>query len=157
MSDFSHESTLLQHGASSRRLTLSYSHTTVATWTHTVHSHPFFTIAQYTHEQTPLRQIWHPPPVVTFLHLPSSLSHGRHSRRHGVCEMPQSAKKPPSLPSKLGMVVVCCCANVLRGSLQTAPVARYNSTERAAAGGVGKGDASACGPQVAPPTSYSLS
>lgn len=49
---------------------------------------------------------------------PSSL-HGCYSRHRGVCEMRQSAKKPPSLPSKLGVVVVCCCANVLRGSLPT--------------------------------------
>lgn len=104
-------------------VTLSYSHTIVATRTHTVHSHSYFTKAEHTpfihtHEQTHTLTDLTPTTRRYIFTAPSSL-HGCYSRHRGVCEILQSAKKPPSLPSKLGVVVVCCCANVLRGSLPT--------------------------------------
>lgn len=93
-----HEHTLFIHTHTSPRL----------------NTHPSFT---HMNRHT-LWQIWHPPPVVTFLQpLPPSM--GAIPVTVGCARYGKSAKKPPSLPSKLGVVVVCCCANVLRGSLPT--------------------------------------
>lgn len=157
MSDFSHGSTLLQHGALSRWLTLSYSHTIVATRTHTVHSHPCFTIAQYTHEQTPLWQIWHPPPVVTFLHPPPLSIKGAIPVAMGCARCGKVLKSRRLFPVNsvwsLYVVVQMFWGEVCRRRR----VARYNNSERAAAGGAGKQDASARRSKVTPPASYSLS
>lgn len=115
-----------QHTHTHTLLSYSYSHTIVATRTHTVHSHscitksahtPFIHTHTHTRINTTLTDLT-PTTRCYIFTAPSSL-HGCYSRHRGVCEMRQSAKKPPSLPSKLGVVVVCCCANVLRGSLPT--------------------------------------
>lgn len=114
---------------------LCYSHTIVARWTHTVHSHSCITKAEHTH--TRRWQIWHPPPVITFLQPP-----------------------PPSIMGAIPVTVGCSrCRKVLKSrrlfavNLQSLlyvvvqmfwgevcwrrHVVRYNSSERAAAGGAG--------------------
>lgn len=133
MSDFSHESALLQHGAAvsalrsdapqhlaaHTRLTYSVIHTPLWQDEHTLFIHTRVSLELNTHTHTPLTDLT-PTTRYYIFAAPSSLHHGCYSRHRGVFEMPQSAKKPPSLRSKLAVIVVCCCANVLRGSLLTA-------------------------------------
>lgn len=120
-------------------LTLSYSHTIVARRTHTVHSHSCITKAEHTHthEQTPLWQIWHPPPVVTFLQPPPPSIMGAIPVTGGCARCRKVLKScrvfPVNLLSLLYVVVQMFWGEVCRRRR----MARYNSSKRLAAGGAG--------------------
>lgn len=84
----------------------------------------------HTHERTPLWQIWHPPPVVTSLQPPPSLRHGCY---RSLKVLKSRRLFPVNLLSLLYVVVQMFWGKVCR----RLRMARYNSSERAAAGGVG--------------------
>lgn len=138
-------------------VTLSYSHTIVAKWTQTAYSHAYTHIHLCQNEHTPLRQIWHPPPVVTFLQPPPP-SMGAIPVTVGCVRCGKSAKKLSSFPSKLGGVVVCCCANVLRGSLlmPTHGEAQQGSSRRGLEYSAGSPHVSVCSVQVTGHASWML-